>query len=63
MNLEQKQWIDNASLAQLLDRWRHAEIGDPIFQFKAGLYYSDRMRELRSNDPQAWVSASKQVGW
>jgi hypothetical protein len=58
-----KQWIDTASLEQLLRRWRFAAIGDELFQGVTGKYFADRMFTLRNASPDLWVAASKSVGW
>jgi len=60
----QRNWIDNASYESLLYRWRHADMGDVIFQNDAGDYYKKIMlkRKDELNSGQQ-VSASKSVGW
>ena len=58
-----KNWIDNATLEQLLHKWRFGEHGDEYFQGEAGAYYSRIMFAKRDADPAAWVRASKSVGW
>lgn len=65
MTQEQKAWIDNASYTTLLERWRFAPAGDPLFQGQTGEYYKQRMAELR-NQPggnEQHVAASKTIGW
>ena len=63
MTKAQKDWIDNSSYEGLLERWRNASAGDPIFQGDAGQYYSKVMREKRDADPGEHVRASKSIGW
>lgn len=64
MTDEQKAWIDNASLEELLRRWRFAKAGeDDIFQGEAGKYFADVMFLHRKADLAGWVTASKRVGW
>ena len=63
MTTKQKSWIDNASLVELLRKWRHSPAGGEMFQGETGEYYSKRMFGLRDADPAAWVAASKEVGW
>ena len=63
MTEEQKKWIDNASLVQLLERWRFSKPGDDIFQGECGTYFSNVMFTKRDMNDAAWVAASKQVGW
>ena len=58
-----KEWIDNASLYDLLSLWRRAETGNPLFQGETGKYYQEVMFAERSADPAEWVSASKAIGW
>lgn len=62
MTTEQKKWIDEASLFQLLERWRNAPVGDEMFQGDTGAYYSDAMCKKRSEDNGKWVAASKAIG-
>lgn len=63
MEEETKNWIDNASYEELLQKWRFAPVGDPIFQGETGEYYSKVMFAKRNKDPHAAVQASKNVGW
>ena len=63
MTEAQKAWIDNATLAELLQRWRFAPPGDPMFQGECGKHFSDVMFGKRDANPAAWTSASKEVGW
>lgn len=61
---EMKQWIDSATYAQLLDRWRFAPAGDPWFQGEIGDYYVRVMGERRKAVGDAEHSAtSKRIGW
>jgi hypothetical protein len=62
---EMKAWIDRATYAQLLSRWRFAAIGDPIFQGEVGAYYAAVLKRKR-NAPgghEEHVRASKAIGW
>lgn len=63
MTKEQQQWIDNASLEELLRLWRFGRLGDPIFEGDTRAYFSDRLFRLRDADHAAWTAASKAVGW
>lgn len=63
MTDSEKKWIDNASYEQLLNRWRFAPIGDPIFQGDTGDYYGKVMKEKKAALPDDGVGASKRVGW
>lgn len=62
---ELKAKIDAKTYEQLLDRWRNAPIGDPIFQGETGEYWGKRMKELRSQPggDSKHVAASKSIGW
>lgn len=64
MTEDQKKWIDNSTYEQLLQKWRTAPVGDPIFEGEAGKYYtkimSQRQKEI-GHDAQ--VAASKRIGW
>ena len=59
----QKQWIDNASYAQLLSKWRFSPIGDPMFQGDTGQYYKETMCKKRDANPDSAVQDSKLIGW
>lgn len=61
MTPRQKEWIDNASYEQLLEKWRFAPLGDPMFQGDTGAYFSAVMAEKRNNCNH--VQASKNIGW
>jgi hypothetical protein len=63
MTPEQKAWIDNASLRDLLEQWRFAKSGDPLLFGECGVYFSKRMFAMRDADNAAWVRASKSIGW
>ena len=54
-----KQHIDSLSYEVLLRKWRFAQAGDPWFQGETGMYWGERMTELRYRDPVTEVSASK----
>ena len=60
---DMKDWIDNASYEDLLQRWRFAPVGSPWFQGETGQYYAKVMKEKRSADPDEAVRASKHIGW
>lgn len=64
MDNESKNWIDNASYAQLFSRWRFASSGDPIFQGEVGEYYSEVMKKKRIEVGDAeHTRISKMIGW
>lgn len=59
-----KKWVDNASYATLLRRWRFAPIGDPFFMGEMGDYFAKVMSAKQAAlSHQEQVSASKSVGW
>lgn len=59
---EMIKWIDNASLEELLRRWRFAPPGDPIFQGEVGAYLMDMISKKRTEDPEEYVRISKKIG-
>ncbi len=62
MTDEQKRWVDQASYRQLLERWRYAPAGDPMFQGDTGDYYAKVMAEQKSLVGQEeHVSISKAI--
>lgn len=63
MTQETKEYIDSLSVYQLLYDQRFCPPGDPKFQGEAGIYRMRRLAELRTQDPQAYTSASKAMGW
>jgi hypothetical protein len=64
MTAEEKIWIDNASAYQLLQKWRFSPIGSSYFQEKERAdYFQKKMTEKRCADQDAWVRASKDLGW
>lgn len=58
-----KKRIDGMSYYQLLDKWRFAPVGDPMFQGELGKYYSKVMFAKRDADPAGAVADSKVLGW
>ena len=62
---ELKAQIDEKSYESLLSHWRHAPIGDQIFQGESGEYWGKRMQELRSQPggDDRHIAASKSIGW
>ena len=64
MTKDQKDWIDQANYYSLLERWRNAPVGDPMFQSDTGDYYSKIMASKRESlEPGEHVAASKHIGW
>lgn len=61
---ELREWIDKATYHQLLERWRCAPVGDPIFQGEIGEYYAEVMKTRRAQVGNAeHVRISKQIGF
>jgi hypothetical protein len=63
MTEHDKKWIDEASIEDLLSRWRFAPAGDQIFQGDTGQYYKQQMAAKRAAAPAEHVAASKRIGW
>ena len=60
---EIKVQIDALSVYDLLYAHRFASVGDPCFQGEQGEYRMRRLAELRNQDNDAYVRASKDMGW
>ena len=60
-DLEQE--INKMNIVELLRKWRFAPIGDPLLQGESGAHLGARLSELCSKDPDAYVRASKALGW
>ena len=60
---EIKRQIDSMSLEEMLSKWRFSPPGAWMFTGEIGEYFSKRMFGLRDADNEAWVRASKSVGW
>lgn len=56
-------WIDQASIEELLRKWRFAPAGDGFFYREVGRHFAAVLKERREADPNAYVEASKRVGW
>jgi len=57
-----KGWIDSASYLELLEHWRLAPSGDPMFLGEVGVYYEDRMQAKRDEVGLAvHIAASKAI--
>lgn len=65
MTPELKAKIDAYTYFELLEAWRFAPSGDRRFQGESGIYWGERMKELRSapGGNELHVSASKTLGW
>lgn len=57
MTHAQQYWIDHASYAQLLSRWRYARVGDSMFVGEAGAYYARTMAARRNEVGPSRASA------
>jgi hypothetical protein len=60
---ENKKYIDSLTYAQLLEKWRFSPPGDLWFQDETGAYWGRRLANLRDEDPDNAVQASKDLGW
>ena len=61
---EMKEWIDNASYEELLQKQRFAPIGHSMFRGNVGKYFQKKFRQKREAlQPYEQVQASKSVGW
>lgn len=58
-----RMYIDDLSYIELLDRWRFAPAGDRWFQGETGIYWKKRIAEMRAQEPDGGVGASKRLGW
>ena len=64
MTVDQKQWIDRSTYKMLLEKWRFAPAGDPIFQGESREYYEKIMADRRKKlGPEVHTQASKEIGW
>jgi len=60
-----KKYIDSLSYYELLNLWRFAPSDNPWFGGETGIYWSNRMEELR-NEPggsELHTRVSKLIGW
>ncbi len=60
---ERKAKIDSKDHYQLLQGWRFASIGDPMFQGDSGDYWGKRMAELKAKNPAQAVANSKDLSF
>jgi hypothetical protein len=65
MTNTQRTWIENASYETLLEHWRNAPAGDPMFTDpEAFALYEKTMSERKAEVGQGGhVAASKAIGW
>lgn len=64
MDINKKQWIDNATYSELLTRWRFEPIGSEWFDGELGEYFKQRFFYLRdSMVGEDLIRVSKAVGW
>ena len=55
--------INQMTIEELLQKIRFAPPGDPLFTGNSGTYVMNRVLELRTKNHDAFIAASKQVGW
>ena len=60
---ELKNQIDAMTMYTLLYKNRFAPSGDPLFEGESGEYFLRKLSEKREADSDAFVSASKSMGW
>jgi hypothetical protein len=61
---QMKQWIDNATYKQLLEKWRYASIGDSFFQGVISKYYVRVMLARRKLvGDKVHMQLSREIGW
>ncbi len=60
---DNKTYIDSLDVYTLLSRVRFALPGDEWFQGETGAYWMERLNAVRAQDNEAYVSASKDMGW
>jgi len=62
---ENKEYINSLTYEDLLYQWRFAASGDPWFQDETGIYWGNRMCELRKQPggEELHIAASKRIGW
>ena len=59
-----KNEIDEMPYTDMLRKWRHSELGDPLFQDDSGEYFAQVMTiKKHALTPSERVQASKAVGW
>lgn len=60
---ERKQYIDQLSHYELLEKVRFAPAGDEWTQGETGDYWLKRLNEKKAEDPAQAVANSKALGW
>lgn len=55
-------WIDNASYEALLQKWRFASPGDPLFQGGVVHYYQEVMGRKKAEAGESATTISKRGG-
>lgn len=64
MTDEQARWINEASLEELLRKWRFAPVGDAMLQGDSGDHFCRVMKQKRNEvSAEEWSRISKAVGW
>ena len=59
-----KKEIDAMDYKSMLKRWRHASIGDSMFQGEVGAYFAEEMRRKKEElSAGEVVAASREIGW
>ena len=60
---QNKTYIDSLGVYNLLHKVRFAPVGDTWFQGETGEYWVKRLSEVRAQDNEAYMRASKDMGW
>lgn len=64
MKPEDKEWIDNATLDELIRKWRFSPAGDPMFEGETGDYFTQVfIAKKHKASPAEFTAASKRVGF
>jgi hypothetical protein len=63
LTTERKNYIDNLEVYDLLHKVRFSKSGDDWMQGETGKYWMSRLAKIRDSDNDAYVRASKEMGW
>lgn len=58
-----QEWVDHASMRDLLERVRFDPMGSELFQSPLGERLIKRLGQMREQDPAGYTAASKSLGW
>ena len=61
---ETRKLIDEMCYEAMLEKWRNAPVGHPMFQGEVGDYFTEVMKRKRAQVGDAeHTAASKRIGW